>query len=68
MLLSFSSKNYCLEIFPQFGGIYHRKKLLARLGVILKRRSPWQIAIGEKIDGIERLTRIKTGKRNLNID
>ena len=44
------------------------KKPLARLGVIPKRRAPWQISIGEKIDGIERLTRIKTVKRNLNID
>ena len=41
---------------------------MSRLGAIPKRRSPRQIAMGNKIDGIERLTRIKTGKRNLYID
>jgi len=39
----------------------------SRLGAIPKRRSPRQLAMGNKVDGIERLTRIKTGKRNLNI-
>jgi len=37
------------------------------LGAIPKRRSPRQVALGNKVDGIERLTRIKTGKRNLNV-
>lgn len=65
------------ENFANFGGIYHREEEpnyhreeepLSRLGAIPKRRSPRQIAMGNKIDGIERLTRIKSGKRNLNID
>jgi len=41
---------------------------IATLGAIPKRRSPRQIALGSKVDGIERLARIKTGKRNLNVD
>lgn len=41
---------------------------IAILGAIPKRRSPRQIALGSKVDGIERLARIKTGKRNLNVD
>jgi hypothetical protein len=57
------------ENFAHFGGICRREEEpMSRLGAIPKRRSPRQIAMGNKIDGIERLTRIKTGKRNLNID
>ena len=39
-----------------------------RLGAIPKRRSPRHLALGNKVDGIERLTRIKTEKRNLNVE
>ena len=38
------------------------------LGAIPKRRSPQQVALGIKGDGIEMFVRIKTGKRNLNVD
>jgi len=37
------------------------------LGAIPKRRSPRQVALASKVDGIERLARIKSGKRNLNV-
>ena len=57
-----------MESFAHFGGIHHREEPLARLGAIPKRRSPRQIATRNKIDGIVRLTGIKTGGRNLNID
>ena len=38
------------------------------LGAIPKRRSPQQVALGIKGDGIEGFLRIKTGKKNLNMD
>jgi len=40
---------------------------ISTVGAIPKRRSPRQVALGSKVDGIERLVRIKTGKRNLNV-
>eukprot|EP00092_Neocalanus_flemingeri_P101957 GFUD01130381.1.p1 GENE.GFUD01130381.1~~GFUD01130381.1.p1 ORF type:complete len:481 (-),score=90.13 GFUD01130381.1:442-1884(-) len=55
--------------FAHMGGLYCKdEESSSRLGAIPKRRSPRQLAMGNKIDGIERLTMIKTGKRNLNID
>jgi len=47
--------------------VEHRTNTTTTLGAIPKRRSPRQVALGNKVDGIERLTRIKTGKRNLNV-
>lgn len=41
---------------------------ISTVGAIPKRRSPRQVALGSKVDGIERLVRIKTGKRNLNVN
>ena len=41
---------------------------ISTVGTIPKRRSPRQVALGSKVDGIERLVKIKTGKRNLNVD
>jgi len=51
-------------------GVSYRKgdEAVSTLGAIPKRRSPRQVALGNKVDGIERLTRIKTGKRNLNVE
>jgi len=56
------------ENFAHAAGLYSQvERILPDMGAIPKRRSPRQV-YGNKIDGIERLTRIKTGKRNLNID
>jgi len=56
------------ENFAHAAGLYSQVEgSLPDMGAIPKRRSPRQ-AYGNKVDGIERLTRIKTGKRNLNID
>jgi len=41
---------------------------ISTVGTIPKRRSPRQVALGSKVDGIERLVKIKTGKRNLNVN
>lgn len=50
-----------------FGHLGSNYSSPSTLGAIPKRRSPRQVALGNKVDGIERLTRIKTGKRNLNV-
>lgn len=48
-------------------GTSHDVERISTVGAIPKRRSPRQVALGSKVDGIERLVRIKTGKRNLNV-